>query len=68
MNNYRPEMLLRTGPKVKMKIAFMEKTRVLRSPYYKCTQLCDKLQSVPQMSRNMSEFNNNMKKVDMSVL
>ena len=30
--NYHPEILLRTGPKVKMKIAFTDKERVLRSP------------------------------------
>ena len=43
VNNYRPEMLLRTGPKVKMKKTFTDKTRVIRSPYYKCVQLWDKL-------------------------
>ena len=32
VNIYRPEVLLRTGPKVKMKSAFMDKMRVLRSP------------------------------------
>ena len=65
MNNYRPEMLLRTGPKVKMTIAFMDKTRVLRSPYCKCTQLWDELQSVTQM---FSEFKNNEESQYMALL
>ena len=34
VNRYRPEMMLRTGPKVKMKLPFIDNARVLRSPYY----------------------------------
>ena len=55
MNNYRPEMLLRTGPKVKIKIAFTDKTRVLCSSYCKCNRLWDQLDGVTQMLRNISE-------------
>ena len=36
VNRYRPERVLRTVPKVKMKIAFTDKERVMRSPYYVC--------------------------------
>ena len=36
VNMYRPEMMLRTGPNVKMKIAFTDKERVRQSPYYLC--------------------------------
>ena len=36
VNTYRPEVTLRMGPKVKMKIAFSDKERVCRSPYYLC--------------------------------
>ena len=43
VNIYRPEMLLRTGPKVKMKLDFTDRERVLRSPYYVCNRLWDKL-------------------------
>ena len=32
VNRYRPEMILRTAPKVKMKIEFTDKERVRRSP------------------------------------
>ena len=34
VNMYRPERVLRTAPKVKMKIDFTDKERVRRSPYY----------------------------------
>ena len=39
VDRYRPEMMLRTGPKVKMKIAFTSKERVLRRPIT-CVMLC----------------------------
>ena len=38
VNAYRPEIMLRTGPRVKMKLAFTDKDRVCRSPYL-CNQL-----------------------------
>ena len=38
VNRYRPEMILRTAPKVKMK---KDKERVRRSPYYIGNQLWD---------------------------
>ena len=65
VNTYRPEMLLRTGPKVKMKVPFTDKERVLRSPYYVCCRLWDTLNSAVQMSNNMFEFKNALKKVDL---
>ena len=34
VNTYRPERVLRTAPKVKMKTEFRNKERVRRSPYY----------------------------------
>ena len=46
-----------------MKIAFTDKERVLRSPYYMCNRLWDKLNSVTQLSKSMSEFKNNVKKI-----
>ena len=51
-----PEMLLRTGPKVKMKIAFTNKERVLRSPYYTCNRLWEKLDSTIQTSKTVVDF------------
>ena len=65
VNNYRPEMLLRTGPKVKMKVVFTDKERVLRSPYYMGNQLWDKLDSKIQLSKTMLEFKNNLKSIDL---
>ena len=56
IERYRPEMLLRTGPKVKMKVAFTNKERVLRSPYYLCNKLWDKLDSDTQRAKNVEDF------------
>ena len=57
-------MLLHTGPKVKMKIAFTNKERVLRSPYYLCNKLWDKLDSNVQMATNVVKFKNMLNKMD----
>ena len=65
VERYRPEMLLRTGPKVKMKIAFTNKERVLRSPYYVCNRLWDKLDSDIQASKTVVDFKNNLKKINL---
>ena len=53
VNTVRPERMLRTGPKVKMKIAFTDKERVLHSPYYKCNRLWEQLSSDIQLSENI---------------
>ena len=68
VNTYRPERQLRTGPKVKMKIDFTDKERVLRSPYYKCNMLWDKLDSDIQLSENIFEFKRKLSKIDITGL
>ena len=68
VERYRPEMLLRTGPKVKMKSAFTNKERVLRSPFYLCNRLWDKLDCKAQMAKDVTEFNNILKKMDLTEL
>ena len=68
IEHYRPEMLLCTGPKVKMKIVFTKKERVLRSPYYLCNILWDKLDSTAQRAKNVVEFKNILKKMDLTEL
>ena len=68
VNNRKPERQLRTGPKVKMKSSFTDKERVLRSPYYKCIRLWDKLDSHIQLSENIFEFKMKLKKVDIAGL
>ena len=68
VNRYRPERVLRTAPKVKMKIAFTDKERVMRSPYYVCNQLWDKLDVITQSSKNMYEFSNRLRAMDLSAL
>ena len=61
-------MLLRNGPKVKMKLAFTEKERVLHSPYYCGNRLWDKLDYNVQNAKTMLDFKNNLYKLDMSIL
>ena len=56
VNRYRPEVVLRTAPKVKMKVDFTDKDRVRRSPYYECNRLWDKLDSSVQRSNSKIEF------------
>ena len=68
VNSVKPVRQLRTGPKVKMKIAFTDKDRVLRSPYYKCNSLWDKLSSEIQLSGNIFEFKSKLNKLDMTEL
>ena len=66
IKRYRPEMLLQTGPKVKMKIAFTNKERVLRSPFYLCNKLWDKLDSKVQLAKIVVEFKNILNKMDLT--
>ena len=68
VDRYRPEMLLRTGPKVKMKIAFTDKERVKKSPYYLCNQLWERLESNIQLSSTLVEFKNNLRRVNVQLL
>ena len=56
VNLYRPERILRTAPKVKMKLEFIDKERVKRSPYYVGNQLWDKLDITTQNAMNIMEF------------
>ena len=64
----RPEMVLRTGPKVKMKVPFTEKERVKRSPFYVSNRLWDKMDSNVQTLKSMLEFKNYVKKMDLKCL
>ena len=66
INRYRPEMMLRTGPKVKMKVPFMDKERVSRSPYYIGSRLWDTLDSNIQRSNSMFEFKNALNKLELN--
>ena len=45
---YKPKMELRAKPKVKMKVSFTKKERVLRSPYYATNRLWDQLDHTVQ--------------------
>ena len=61
-------MLLRTGPKVKIKMVFTDKERVKRSPYYLCNQLWDKLDSDVQQSNTLVEFSTKLRSIDVQQL
>ena len=51
-----------------MKIDFTDKERVLRSPYYRCNMLWDKLDSDIQLSENIFEFKRKLSKIDITGL
>ena len=61
-------MVLLTALKVKMKVAFTNKERVLRSPFYLCNKLWNKLESKVQLSKNVVEFKNFLNKMDLTDL
>ena len=63
VNTHRPDITLRTGPKVKMKVVFTDKERVRRSSYYIGSRLWDTLGSDVQRSLSMFELKNVVKKV-----
>ena len=50
IDRYRPNRVLRTGPKVNMKIGFTGKERVHQSPFYLCKRLWDKLEADIQLT------------------
>ena len=68
IERYRPEMLLRTGPNVKMEIAFTNKERVLHCPFYLCNRLWGKLNSNVQLAETAAEFKSNLNKIDLADL
>ena len=68
VDRYRPERVLRTAPKVKMKVEFTDRERVLRSPFYVCNRLWDKLDSETQLSANITAFTYMLHKIDLSEL
>ena len=64
VDKYRPDRILRTCPKVKMKVEYTDKERVRKSPYYLCNQLWDKLEADVQLSPNRFVFRENIKKIE----
>ena len=65
---YRPEIVLRTAPKVKMKVDFTDKERVRRSPYYICNEMRDKLDSCIQTSSTILKFSKKLLHVNFTGL
>ena len=53
---------------MKIKIAFTNKERVLRSLFYLCNKLLEKLDSTVQLAKNVVEFKNMLNKMDLTDL
>ena len=68
IDHFRPDRVLRTAPKVKMKIEFTDKERVCKSPFYLCNRLWDKLEADIQLLQNPFIFSNVIKKLGLSAL
>ena len=61
---YRPNVVLRTRPKEKLKTAYTNKQRVLKSSYYLVSLLWNQLDVDIQMSENYYRFVKYCKKLD----
>ena len=66
VDQYRPKVELRARPKVKMKVAFTRKERVLKSPYYLCNKLWDQLDHTVQNANTCYEFATAVRKLDLT--
>ena len=65
VEQYKPQMELRTRPKVKMKLHTTKKERVLRSPFYLANKLWDQLDHGVQNLDTMFEFATAIKEIDL---
>ena len=64
LDDYRPGLELRAHPKVKMKVPFTKKNRVLNSPYYLCVRIWDQLPVDIQRAPSIMGFINKVKQID----
>ena len=55
-------------PKVKMKLTFTKKDRVLKSPYYLCKKLWDQLDYNLQSLTTIHEFTSAVRKLDLAIM
>ena len=68
VEQYKPKMELRARPKVKMKVAFTNKERVLSSPYYLANKLWDQLDYTVQNLNSVYDFSIAVRKMDLANL
>ena len=61
---YRPNIMLRTGPKVKLKLPFTAKDRVIKSSYYLVVCLWNKLDADLQTADSFMVIKQKLKKFD----
>ena len=68
VERYKPKIELRTRPKVKMKVNYTKKERVLRSPYNLANKLWDQLAHEVQNLNTIYEFAVAIRKMDLADL
>ena len=68
VNRNKPKIELRNRPKVKMKLTFTKKDRVLKSPYYLCNKLWDQLDYNLQCLTTIYEFISAVRKLDLAIM
>ena len=68
IDSYRPDVVLRTRGKVKLKLEFTIKQRVLKSPYYLLVKLWNQLDVEGQMAENYFKFSKMCKHLDWETL
>ena len=68
LDEHRPDMVLRGRHKVKMKLAFSNKGRVLKSPYYLAVHLWNQLEVDVQMSICKKDFRQKLYFIDFNNL
>ena len=64
----KPKMELCAKPKIKMKVSFTKKERVLRSPYYEANRLWEQLDHTVQNLNSVYDFSIAVKKLDLATL
>ena len=66
LNVHRPDRILRNRDKLKLKIAFSNKDRVKKSPFYLCNNIWKKLSIEMQHCDNIYEFKKHLRKSNLS--
>ena len=62
---YRPERILRSNNKVKLKSNFTKITKIQRSPYYRGTGLWNRLPQSRQCEQDKMSFKNVVNRMDL---
>ena len=68
LNVNRPDRILHNRDKIKLKIAFSNKDRVKKSPFYLCNNIWKKLSIESQRCDNIFEFKKHLRKSNLSYM